>query len=135
MVKEITQKDFKLLEDRFNKLEIQYKEEIKQLKNEIKDINKHKKLKKKDPNAPKKYKSAYIFFNIERINEHKNNFPNQKINVANIAKDSGKEWNKIKEDEKKYEKYKKMEESDKKRYKNEIDIYEKTNMSQLRSHV
>lgn len=114
--KEITnnslQKEIKILEERVKKIEI-----------EIKNINKRKK--NKDPNAPKKYKTAYIFFNIERINEFKKKFPDNKINVSEMSKQSGKEWKKIKEDEKKYEKYKKLEDNDKKRYKKELDKYEK----------
>lgn len=114
--KEITnnslQKEIKVLEERVKKIEI-----------EIKNINKRKK--NKDPNAPKKYKTAYIFFNIERINEFKKKFPDNKINVSEMSKQSGKEWKKIKEDEKKYEKYKKLEDNDKKRYKKELDKYEK----------
>ncbi len=114
--KEITnnslQKEIKILEERVKKIEI-----------EIKNINKRKK--NKDPNTPKKYKTAYIFFNIERINEFKKKFPDNKINVSEMSKQSGKEWKKIKEDEKKYEKYKKLEDNDKKRYKKELDKYEK----------
>lgn len=105
------QKEIKVLEERVNKLEI-----------EIKNSNKHKKI--KDPDAPKKYKTAYIFFNIEKINEHKKKFPDNKINVSEMAKKSSEEWKKIKEDEKKYEKYKKLEDNDKKRYKKELDKYE-----------
>jgi hypothetical protein len=116
MVKEITinslQKDIESLEKRIEKLEI-----------EVKNGSKPKKV--KDPLAPKKYKTAYMFFNIERINEQKKKFPGDKIIVSEIAKQSGKEWIKIKEDEKKYEKYKKLEDNDKKRYKKELDKYEK----------
>lgn len=112
MTKETTitslKKEIQLLENRISKLEVQ---------------NKSKKI--KDPNAPKKNKTAYMFYNIEKINEFKKKYPDQKIIVSEIAKESGKEWKKIKEDEKKYEKYKKLEDNDKKRYKKETDIYEK----------
>lgn len=104
------QKEIESLEKRINKIEIH-----------VKDVNNVKKM--KDPDAPKKYKSAYMFFNIEKINEYKKKHPNKKINVTEIAKQSGIEWKKIKEDERKYEKYKKMEDNDKKRYKKEIDKY------------
>lgn len=116
MVKEITilslQKEIKKLEDRINKLEVDVK-------------NNGKSKKTKDPNSPKRYKSAYVFFNLERINEHKKKFPDKKIKVTEIAKESGIEWKKIKEDEKKYEKYKKLEDNDKKRYKKDLEKYEK----------
>jgi hypothetical protein len=116
MVKEITilslQKEIKKLEDRIKKLEV--------------DVKNNGKLKKtKDPNEPKRYKSAYMFFNLERINEHKKKFPNKKIKVTEIARESGIEWQKIKEDEKKYEKYKKLEDDDKKRYRKDLEKYEK----------
>ncbi len=108
------QKDIKLLEKRINNLELIVKD------------NKNKNNKKiKDPNEPKKYKTAYMFFNIEKINEYKKKFPNNKINVAELAKQNGEEWKKIKEDEKKYEKYRKLEDNDKKRYKKEMDKYKK----------
>lgn len=114
MVKEITtsslQKEIKKLEERINKIEIK-----------VKDVNKNKKI--KDINAPKKHKSAYIFYNIEKIKEYKKKHPNEKIIVSEIAKQSGKEWKIIKEDEKKYEKYKKLEDNDKKRYMKEVDAY------------
>lgn len=116
MVKEQTiislQKEIESLENRIKKIEIK-----------VKNGDKLKKL--KDPNMPKKNKSAYIFFNIERINSFKEKHPNEKINVSSIAKESGELWKKIKEDEKKYEKYKKLEDKDKKRYKKEMDVYEK----------
>lgn len=116
MVKEITilslQKKIKKLEDRINKLEVDVK-------------NNGKSKKTKDPNEPKRYKSAYIFFNIERINEYKKKYPDKKIKVAEIAKESGIEWKKIKDDEKKYEKYKKLEDNDEKRYKKDLEKYEK----------
>lgn len=110
---------------------ISLKEEIVSLENRIKKIeikvkngdNKQKKV--KDPNMPKKYKTAYIFFNVERINNFKEKHPNEKINISLIAKESGELWKKIKEDEKKYEKYKKLEDRDKKRYKKEMEVYEK----------
>ena len=85
MVKEITilslQKEIKKLEDRINKLEVDVK-------------NNGKSKKTKDPNSPKRYKSAYMFFNIERINEYKKKYPDKKIKVAEIAKESGIEWKK-----------------------------------------
>jgi hypothetical protein len=97
---------------------------VKDLEISIKNNKLTKKSKLKDPYKPKRYISAYIFFNTERINEYKKKHPNIKLNVIDIAKESGKEWQKIKIDEKKYEKYKKMEDHDKKRYKKEIELYE-----------
>lgn len=106
------QKDIKLLEKRVKKLEIVIG-------------NKNKEKKKKDPNAPKKYKTAYMIFNIERINEYKKKNPNKKINITEFSKESGELWKKIKEDEKQYEKYKKLEANDKKRFNKEMNLYNK----------
>lgn len=110
------QKQISILEKRINELEIS-----------IKDNKLIKQKKIKDPNKPKKYNSAYIYFNIEKVNEYKKKHPKTKINVIDIAKEAGKEWQNIKNDEKKYEKYKKMEDHDKKRYKKEMELYEKNN--------
>lgn len=112
------QKEIELLNERISKIEISIKN------NE--NVNKSKKTKKmKDINAPKKYKSAYMFFNIENINEYKKKNPDVKIKVSEIAKESGKEWKIIKNDDKKYNKYKKLEDHDKKRYEKEMEIYKK----------
>lgn len=100
---------------------------VKELEISIKHDNKVKTKKIKDPNLPKKYKSAYIFFYIERLEEFKRKNPGKKVVVINISKESGKEWNKIKDNDKKVEKYKKMEEEDKKRLEKEKDIYENKN--------
>lgn len=109
------QNQISILEKRINELEIS-----------IKGNKLYKKANKvKDPNKPKKYNSAYIYFNIEKVNEYKNKYPKTKINVIDIAKEAGNEWKNIKNDERKYEKYKKMEDLDKKRYKKEMVSYEK----------
>lgn len=100
---------------------------VKELEISIKHDNNVKTKKIKDPNAPKKYKSAYIFFYIEKVEEFKRKNPGKKVDVINISKESGKEWNKIKNNDKKVEKYKKMEEEDKKRLEKEKDIYENKN--------
>lgn len=109
-------KEIELLNKRITKMEIDVKN------NE--NVNKSKKTKNvKDINAPKKFKSAYMFFNIENINEYKKKYPDVKIKVSEIAKESGKQWKIIKNDDKKYNKYKKLEDNDKKRYEKEIELY------------
>jgi hypothetical protein len=114
MVKDITitslQKEIKTLEKRISKLEIQ-----------VKDVNKPKKI--KDPNAPKKPITGFIFFNKHKIDEYKKKNPNQKIKVTEIGKQSGVEWKNLKNDEK--DKYLKMAIKDKKRYEKEINLYKK----------
>lgn len=105
-------KQINILEKKVSQLEITIK-------------NKQLKTRNKDPNKPKKNKTAYIFFNIERVEDFKKKNPNIKINIIEIAKENKEKWKKIKEDEKIYEKYKKLEDKDKNRYKKEIDIYNK----------
>jgi hypothetical protein len=109
------QKQINVLIKKVNNLELTFKNN---------NLVKEKKI--KDPNKPKRYKSAYIFFNIDKVNEYKKNHPEIKLNIIDIAREAGKEWQNIKADEKKYEKYRKMEENDKKKYKKEIDLYEKS---------
>lgn len=115
---ELQKKDVNELKKQINKL-------TKKLDKIEININNNKTKKLKDPNEPKKYKNAYMFFNMEKIEDYKKKYPKNKINVVDIAKESGKEWKKVKSDEKKYEKYKKLEENDKKRYKKEIENYKK----------
>jgi hypothetical protein len=107
------QKQIKILEKKISQLEITTKN------------NKQLKIKNKDPKKPKKYKTAYMFFNIERVEEFKKKNPNTKINIIEIAKENSEKWKKVKEDEKIYEKYKKLENKDKNRYKKELDTYNK----------
>lgn len=92
---------------------------IKELEISIKHDNTLKTKNNKDRKKPKKYISAYLFFYMERLEDFKRKNPNININAADVAKESGKEWNKIKNDHKKIEKYKKMEEEDKKRIEKE----------------
>lgn len=105
------QKEIKSLENRINKLEL-----------EIKNNTKSKKT-KKDPNAPKKPVTGYMYFNKYKIDEYKKKHPGQKINITSISKQSGEEWKNLKENEK--DKYLKMAIKDKKRYEKEIIIYNK----------
>ncbi|CEG84920.1 hypothetical protein RMATCC62417_18661 [Rhizopus microsporus] len=90
------------------------------------EINvKVKEKKNKNSNLPKKHKSAYIFFYIEKVEDFKRKNPEKKLNVTEIAKESGKEWNKIKNDNKKIDKYIKMEKEDRKRVEKEKDLESK----------
>jgi hypothetical protein len=90
-------------------------ERIKQLEISVKI----KEKKNKNINLLKKHKSAYIFFYIEKLEDFKRKNPEKKINVTEIAKESGKEWNRIKDDNKKIDKYIKMEKEDRKRVEKE----------------
>lgn len=124
MTKEITYEDFQKLKERINKLEIQYKKQQNIIDIEIKNIKEDKKNKLKDPNKPKKPRSAYIFFYMENIDKYKKDNPKIEINIIGLSKQSGKEWKDIKEDSEKYKVYKKMEDDDKLRYKNDIILYD-----------
>jgi len=76
---------------------------------------------KKDPNAPKKARSSYIFF----CNEHRDSlvkkYPNEKI--TDIAKRLGEKWKKVSSSDKK--KFEAKAEKDKERYAKEMKSYNK----------
>lgn len=101
-------KEIDVLSKRISKLEVNIK------------IN-NKKI--KDPNSPKHPITSFMFFNKYKIDEFKKKNPGQKINVSEIAKQSGKEWKILKDNEK--DKYIKMANKDKKRYEKEIALYNK----------
>lgn len=107
------QKEINSLEKRVEKLEIKIKN-----KDNIK-INK----KVKDPDAPKKPITAFIYYNKHNIDVFKKENPDKKVNVASICKESGKEWKTLKEDEK--EIYLRKAIKDKERYEKEISLYNK----------
>lgn len=117
MVKEISivelQKQIELLEERIDKLEVQNKK-----------INNSKSKKIKDPNAPKKPISGFMYFNKNKIDDYKKKNPGQKINVTLIGKQSGQEWKTLKDEDK--DKYLKMAIKDKKRYEKDIASYSKS---------
>lgn len=90
---------------------------------------KRKKIKnKRDPNAPKKAKTAYIHFCGERRPIHRENgTPGNKV-MGPVAA----EWNAIKDDEHKIAKYTLLAEKDKQRYNNEMKEY---NQGKANVHV
>ena len=73
----------------------------------------------KDPNAPKRGKSGYIFFCIENREKIKKSNPD--MSAKDIIKELGAVWRSISPDKK--EKYNKMSENDKQRYSGEISEY------------
>ncbi len=100
-----------------------------ELKTMIKDNVKSTKTKKtKDPNAPKKAKSAYLFFCADKREEAKKEAADHK-QVLSIL---GTMWSELKEKaeggdkkaKKDIAKYTKMSEDDKERYKEEMESYE-----------
>jgi HMG (high mobility group) box len=79
----------------------------------------YQKKPKKDPNAPKKGKSAYMIFASEKREEIKKENPD--ATFGELGKLLGQAWKDITEKEK--EKYNKKAEKDKKRYDEEMKNY------------
>lgn len=77
-------------------------------------------LKTKDENAPKRAKTAYIFFCQERRAKLVKKHPDKK--TTEITKMLSEEWEKTKK-AKKTKKYEKMAESDRERYQSEKESY------------
>eukprot|EP00056_Hartaetosiga_gracilis_P011540 m.175620 g.175620 ORF g.175620 m.175620 type:complete len:228 (+) comp13518_c3_seq13:714-1397(+) len=63
------------------------------------DSGKRRRRKKKDPNAPKKPRSAYFIFAGDRREDIKSQNPDMR--VAEIAKKTGAEWRNLSDDQKK----------------------------------
>lgn len=89
-------------------------------------VGKKQKMKaQKNPFQPKKPKSSYFYFcddfRPKLIEKFKKKNPNDKISIANIAKDLGKKWKDLKDKDKK--KYQAQAEVDKKRYAQQIEEF------------
>ena len=81
-----------------------------------------KKKEKKDKNAPKGAKSAYILFCADERPKVKEEEPG--MDAKKIAAELGKRWKELKEDdEEKVKEYQKMAEEDKVRFQNEMENY------------
>lgn len=78
---------------------------------------------KKDPNKPKKPKSGFLFFCDEVrgkiIDDHRKT--NGKVVIGNVAKELGKLWKKLSNNNK--NKYNTMKENDKQRYAQQMEDY------------
>ena len=81
-----------------------------------------RKKRKKDPNAPKKYSSAYIHFCIDTRPKIVAENPDAK--GTEITKILGAKWNAISVKAKK--KYQKMAEKDRRRFDSEMELYKAT---------
>ena len=88
------------------------------MKKEIKKITMKSIKKLKDKDAPKRVKSAYIFYGQAIRSKIKENNPDMKS--PEIMKEIAKMWKDIK-GTKKAKKYEQMAEDDKKRYEKEMD--------------
>uniref|UniRef100_A0A6C0CXU1 HMG box domain-containing protein n=1 Tax=viral metagenome TaxID=1070528 RepID=A0A6C0CXU1_9ZZZZ len=86
------------------------------------NVVKGKETKKKNENAPKSCKSAYIFFCNENREKIKNSDPS--ISSKNVMTELGSLWNKLKDtNQKEVDRFTKLAEQDKQRYKKEMDSY------------
>ena len=78
-----------------------------------------KSKKKKDPNAPKRNKTSYIFFSIHE----RPNLP-EGLSAKESVEEIALRWNKVKQNPKEMEKYIKLAAEDKERYAREMSEYE-----------
>ena len=90
-------------------------------------VMKYVKHKKKDPNAPKRGKSSYLFFCIDNREQVKNKL-GEDAKATDITRELGVLWNKLKNsnkasDKKKIEKYVNAAKEDKSRYEEEKKLY------------
>ena len=83
----------------------------------------NKKTKVADPSAPKRAKSAYLYFCSENREKVKSSLKNP--TATNVTKELGKRWNKLKEKKKskEYKKFVELAEADSLRYKKEKQAY------------
>lgn len=103
------------------------------IEEEMEECNPAKKRKKasgkKDPNKPKRGKSAYLFFCTEHRDEAKAQL-GEEAKTTEVTAELGRMWNELKEstkekDKKKLSKYEDLAKSDKERYLSEMEGYEK----------
>jgi hypothetical protein len=97
-----------------------------ELKQKLVQAKEEKKL--KDPNAPKKPKSAYIFFSMKnrQLIKDETGF----TTISEISKELGSRWKQMEADEKK--EYVDMEIQDKDRYLEEMEEYKRPPIEELR---
>ena len=106
-----------------------YNEEIKDYvaptDDELLPSKKKKKKSDKDPNAPKKNKTAYIYFCSDKRADAKSELGDD-VKATEVTAHLGKMWNELKEDDDRsdeLEKYTKLAADDKSRYEEEIKNY------------
>jgi len=85
------------------------------------DKKKKRKKEKKGPSKPKKPRSAYLFFSVEKRKELKKDMDPEKTG-SEITKEITNEWKSMTEEEK--SKYIEMADEDKLRYENEREDYD-----------
>jgi upstream-binding transcription factor len=90
---------------------------------------------KKDPNKPKRGKSAYLFFCADHRDEAKSQL-GEEAKATEVTAELGRMWNEIKEsakkeDKQKLSKYEDMAKSDKERYLSEMEGYEQSSEEEM----
>jgi high mobility group protein B2 len=86
------------------------------------DVEKEKVKRKKDKNAPKGARSAYILFCADERAQVKEDMP--EISAKDVLAELGKRWKALKDDdEDRYNEYQVMAEKDKVRFKKEMEAY------------
>lgn len=82
----------------------------------------------KDPNKPKRAKSAYLFFSDAHRNKVMNKMKKKNkgasIRIANVSKELGAMWKKLNDTQK--APFNKLAEKDRERYKDEMETYNST---------
>ena len=82
----------------------------------------------KDPNKPKRAKSAYLFFSDAHRNKVMNKMKKKNkgasIRIANVSKELGAMWKKLNDAQK--APFNKLAEKDRERYKDEMETYNST---------
>ena len=79
----------------------------------------------RDPLAPKRGKSAYLFY-CQEVREKVISDLGEGVKTTEITRELGRRWNEIKDNPKKVEKYNKLAEEDKARYEQEKSEYTNT---------
>ena len=90
---------------------------------------------KKDPNKPKRGKSAYLFFCADHREDVKAQL-GEEAKTTEVTAELGRMWNEIKEstkkeDKQKLSKYEDMAKSDKERYLSEMEGYEQSSEEEM----
>lgn len=91
------------------------------------NTNNKKKKDIKDPKAPKRNKSSYMFFVEDIRPKLKAKFPRD--SMGELSKRLGKLWSNLKDKDKR--KYEKLAEKDKHRYKNDLEKYKSGDISSV----
>ena len=132
--RELSEKEKKKYEKIAQQDKERYEEEKKEYRRPSEEeisrkISETKEMKKlKDPHAPKKPKSAYIYFSIKNRTQVKEE--TGATSIGEISKELGSRWRSM--DEAQKAEYIEMQKEDKERYDNEIQSYEKPSIEELK---